>query len=356
MSRFMSKKHASLVAYTPGEQPTGRDYIKLNTNESPFPPSDKVRLAVETEYDKLQLYPDPVYRVLHETAAEYFGCATDEILMTNGSDEILNYAFMAFGDSAHPFAFPEISYGFYSVFAELHGIPAKKIPLKPDFTIAPSDYENLGMNIVIANPNAPTGLALSPADIERIVASNRDSVIVIDEAYVDFGGKSALPLIEKYDNLLVTRTFSKSYSLAGARLGFGVGNSALINDLNTIKYSTNPYNLSRMTSAAGIAAIKDADYYMENCKTIVENREWTKIRLRELGFTVTDSMTNFIFAEHPEVSGNELYLSLKEMGILVRHFNTAVIDNYNRITVGTRAQMETLVNAIITILEKRRLP
>ncbi len=354
MSRFMSKKYDSLVAYTPGEQPTGRDYIKLNTNESPFPPSDKVRLAVEAESDKLQLYPDPVYRVLHKTAADYFGCAADEILMTNGSDEILNFAFMAFGDSEHPFAFPKISYGFYSVFAELHGIPSKKIPLRPDFTIDPADYENLGMNIVIANPNAPTGLALSIADIERIVASNRDSVVVIDEAYVDFGGESALPLTKKYDNLLVTRTFSKSYSLAGARLGFGVGNSALINDLNTIKYSTNPYNLSRMTSAAGIAAINDADYYMSNCKTIVENREWTKSRLCELGFSVTDSVTNFVFAAHPEVSGNELYLSLKEMGILVRHFNTDTIDNYNRITVGTRAQMETLVNAITTILEKRR--
>ncbi len=353
MSRYMSMRHASLDAYTPGEQPRGREYIKLNTNESPFPPSDKVRLAVEAECKSLMLYPDPTYRALHEKAAEYFGCAAHEILMTNGSDEILNFAFMAFGDENNPFAFPEISYGFYSVFAELHGIPAKKIPLKSDFSIDPADYENLGMNIVIANPNAPTGLMLSLDDIERIVQTNRNHVVIVDEAYVDFGGETAIPLTKKYDNLLVTRTFSKSYSMAGVRLGFGVGCSALISDINTIKYSTNPYNLSRMTASAGEAAIDDADYYMANCKTIIENRAWTTEKLRELGFTVTDSMTNFVFAAHPEICGRELYLRLKDAGILVRHFDTPKINNYNRITVGSRAQMEAFINATKTILEKR---
>ena len=352
MSEFFSKKHSALKAYTPGEQPTGREYIKLNTNESPFPPSDGVRRALEGEVDKLQLYPDPEYRILHKKASELLGVPAECILMTNGSDEILNYAFMAFGDADTPFAFPEISYGFYSVFADLHGIPAKNIPLKDDFTIDPRDYENLGMNIVIANPNAPTGLALSLAQVEHIVASNPSHVVLIDEAYVDFGGESAIALIPNYDNLIVTRTFSKSYSLAGARLGFGVASADLICDLNTIKYSTNPYNLSRMTAVAGAAAIDDNNYYMANCKTIIENRAWTTSALRELGFRVIDSSTNFIFAEHPDVDGGELYLALKDAGILVRHFDNARIKNFNRITIGSLDEMRALVCAIREILEK----
>lgn len=354
MSRFFSKKHSALKAYTPGEQPTGREYIKLNTNESPFPPSDGVRKAVAEESGKLQLYPDPEYKILHKKAAELLGVPKECILMTNGSDEILNYAFMAFGDNDTPFAFPEISYGFYSVFADLHGIPAKKIPLRDDFSIDPRDYENLGMNIVIANPNAPTGLALSLKDVEHIVASNPENVVVIDEAYVDFGGESAISLVPKYDNLLVTRTFSKSYSLAGARLGFGVAWADLIGDLNTIKYSTNPYNLSRMTAVAGAAAIDDNDYYMANCKTIIENRTWTTNALRELGFYVIDSKTNFVFAEHPEVSGEELYLALKDAGILVRHFDTQKIMNFNRITIGSLDEMRALIDATRDILKARR--
>ena len=354
MSEFFSKKHSSLKAYTPGEQPTGREYIKLNTNESPFPPSDGVRRALENEADKLQLYPDPEYRILHKKASELLGVPAECILMTNGSDEILNYAFMAFGDADTPFAFPDISYGFYSVFADLHGIPAKKIPLKDDFTIDPRDYENLGMNIVIANPNAPTGIALTLAEVEHIVASNPNHVVIIDEAYVDFGGESAIALLPHYNNLIVTRTFSKSYSLAGARLGFGVASADLIVDMNTIKYSTNPYNLSRMTAVAGAAAIEDNDYYMSNCKTIIENRKWTTTALRELGFNVIDSSANFVFAEHPDVDGGELYLALKDAGILVRHFDTPKIKNFNRITIGSIDEMRALVCATRDILEKRR--
>ena len=355
MSSFLSKKHSSLKAYTPGEQPLGREYIKLNTNESPFPPSKGVALAVANEIDKLQLYPDPEYKVLHKKASEVMGVPESCLLMTNGSDEILNFAFMAFGDSETPFAFPEISYGFYSVFAELHGIPYKKIPLKDDFTIDPKDYCNLGMNIVIANPNAPTGLALSLKSIELIVASNPGNVVIIDEAYVDFGGESAISLIPKYNNLLVTRTFSKSYSLAGARLGFGIAWSDLIADLNTIKYSTNPYNLSRMTAIAGTAALADNGYYMDNCKKIIENREWTSAELKKLGFTMTNSSANFIFAEHPEIPGEELYLALKDAGILVRHFDTPKIKNFNRITVGSIEEMRALVDATRDILNKRRM-
>lgn len=355
MSRFMSQKHATLEAYTPGEQPKNRTYIKLNTNESPFPPSSGVQRAVTEESANLQLYSDPECRMLNEKAAEFLGVEPDEILMTNGSDEILDFAFMAFGDEEHPFAFPEITYGFYSVFAELYHIPYRQIPLKPDFSIDPRDYQNIGMNIVIANPNAPTGLSLTLSEIESIVASNPDHAVIIDEAYVDFGGQSALPLIRKYDNLLVTRTFSKSYSLAGARLGFGVGNKEMIRDLNTIKYSTNPYNINRMTMAAGTAALTDAEYYRENCITIMKNREQTRQKLQSLGFTVLDSKANFLFAAHPKLDGKVLYQKLRERGILVRHFDTEKIKNFNRITIGTAEQMKALTDAVEAILSEEHL-
>ncbi len=350
MSRFFSEKHSSLTAYTPGEQPKNRKYIKLNTNESPFAPCESVLEAVKNQAEMLNLYSDPECTELNKTASEVFGVAPDRILMTNGSDEILNFAFMAFGDKDHPFAFPDITYGFYPVFAKLNGVPYKEISLKSDFSIDVADYENLGMNIVIANPNAPTGLAMPLSDIERIVSTNPDNVVIIDEAYIDFGGESAVELTDRYDNLLVTRTFSKSYSLAGARLGFGIGASSLIADLNTIKYSTNPYNVNRMTMAAGVAALRDNGYYMDNCKTIMENREWTASELKKLGFTVTASMANFIFAKSDKLGGKALYLALRENGILVRHFDNPIITDYNRITVGTREQMEKLIETVKTIL------
>ena len=352
MSRFFSEKHNALTAYTPGEQPKNREYIKLNTNESPFAPSKGVLEAVKEQAELLNLYSDPECTELNKIAAEVFGVDTDRILMTNGSDEILNFAFMAFGDKYHPFAFPDITYGFYPVFAKLNGVSYKEIPLKSDFSVDVADYENIGMNIVIANPNAPTGLMLSLSDVERIVSTNPDNVVIIDEAYIDFGGESAIRLTDRYDNLLVTRTFSKSYSLAGARLGFGIGAKSLIADLNTIKYSTNPYNVNRMTMAAGVAALKDNGYYMNNCKTIIENREWTSKELKKLGFTVTKSMTNFIFAKSDKIGGKELYLALRENGVLIRHFDNPIITDYNRITVGTKLQMETLLETVKTILEK----
>lgn len=351
MSRFFSKRFSELEAYTPGEQPKDAQYIKLNTNESPYPPSDGVLKAVEEEAKRLQLYSDPECRDLVSTAAEFFGVGTKNILMTNGSDEILNFAFTAFGDKDHPFAFPSLTYGFYPVFAQLNGIPFRQIKIKSDFSVDPSDYENIGMNIVIANPNAPTGLLLSTDDIERISASNPDNVVVIDEAYIDFGGTTALPLTVKYKNLLITRTFSKSYSLAGARLGFGIGSEELIADMNTIKYSTNPYNVNRMTAAAGRAALKDDAYYKENCRKIIKNREETASRLRDLGFTVTDSKANFLFASSPKIGGKDLYLRLKEKGILIRHFSLPEIEDYNRITVGTEEQNGALINAIEEILK-----
>ena len=276
MSRFFSNKFSALKAYTPGEQPKDQQYIKLNTNESPFAPPESVVRAVTEEAGRLQLYSDPECTPLVAKAAEYFGVSKDQILMTNGSDEILNFAFMAFCDKEHPVVFPDISYGFYPVFAELNGIPYETISIKDDFTIDYRDYVGIGKNVVIANPNAPTGLALSLGEIEAIVKSNPDNVVIIDEAYVDFGAESAVSLVDKYDNLIVTQTFSKSRSLAGARLGFGIACPALIADMNTVKYSTNPYNVNRMTMMAGYQALVEDEYY-KNCIEKIKRASHTRI-------------------------------------------------------------------------------
>ena len=353
MSRFFSKKYSTLTPYTPGEQPKERKYIKLNTNESPYPPSPAVLSAVAAEADKLQLYCDPEYRELRDKAAEVFGVNPECVIMTNGSDEVLNFAFMAFSDKEHPIVFPDISYGFYEVFAELNGIPYEKIPLTESFEIDINDYVGIGKNIVIANPNAPTGIALSLSDIEKIVSTNPENVVIIDEAYVDFGAKSAVELTKKYNNLLVTGTFSKSRSMAGARLGFGFASAEIISDLNTIRYSTNPYNVNRCTQIAGYWALCENDYYMDNCKKIIDNREWLTGELKALGFTYTPSLSNFVFAKSDKIPGEELYLKLKERGILVRHFTKERIKEYNRITVGTRSECEALVSAIGEILKER---
>ena len=282
------------------------------------------------------------------------GVTYDEVLLTNGSDEILNFAFMAFCDKDHPAAFADITYGFYSVFAEINGVPYEKIPLAEDFSIRAEDYYGIGKTIFIANPNAPTGIALTRGQIEEIVRRNPDTVVVVDEAYVDFGAESCVPLIRKYDNLLVPQTFSKSRSMAGARLGFGVGCPALIRDLNTIKYSTNPYNINAMTMAAGIGVMEDEAYTRANCRAIMDNRAYAAAELTKLGFVMTDSMTNFLFVRHPDVAGGEIYLALKERGILVRHFDGERIAAYNRITVGTKEQMDTLIENLRIILEERK--
>ncbi len=354
MSRFFSHRLDKLVPYTPGEQPRDMQYIKLNTNESPYPPSPGVAAAVAAEAGKLQLYSDPACRDLLAAMSPVFGLPEDHIILTNGSDEVLNFAFMAFADEAHPLVFPAVTYGFYPVFAELNRIPYEEIPLRADFTVDPADYRNPGgKTVVIANPNAPTGLCLSRDEIESIVASNPDGVVIIDEAYVDFGGESAITLVDKYENLLVTGTFSKSRSLAGARLGFGFANPALIADLHTVRYSTNPYNINRMTSAAGCAALAENNYYMANCHTIMDTRAFTTDALRALGFEVLDSKANFVFAKSDRIEGGELYRTLKARGILVRHFDKAGISDYNRITIGTRAQMEALIAAVTAILQEK---
>ncbi len=354
MSRFFSSKFDTLKPYTPGEQPKVMRYVKLNTNESPFPPTERAVKAAAEAAARLQLYSDPECRALCEALAKMLGVDRDEVLPTNGSDEILNFAFMAFCDDETPAAFADITYGFYPVFAELNRIPYTVIPLKEDFTIDIRDYFNLGKTIVIANPNAPTGIALKRDEIEEIIKHNPDNVVVVDEAYVDFGAESCVPLIRKYDNLLVTQTFSKSRSMAGARLGFGVGCRDLIRDLNTVKYSTNPYNVNSMTMAAGMGMLADEETVRENCKTIADNREYTKEELSKLGFVMTDSKTNFLFAKHPSLDGGALYRTLKERGILVRHFDAPRISDYNRITVGTKEQMTLLIDTVKQILEEQK--
>lgn len=355
MSRFFSNKFSNLTPYTPGEQPKDMQYVKLNTNESPFPPSPSVTAAVEGESRKLQLYSDPECTQLRNKLAEYYGVGVDQIIVTNGSDEVLNFAFMAFADATNPLAFADITYGFYPVFAQLNGIPYQEIPLKDDFTLDPDDYIGIHRTIVIANPNAPTGLAISISDIRRILESNPNNVVIVDEAYVDFGGESAVKLVNQYENLLVTQTFSKSRSMAGARLGFGIGNAKLIADLNTLRYSTNPYNVNRMTEAAGVAAITEQAYYTNNCQVIQSNRKYTVTALQELAFSVIPSLTNFILVKADWIEGKVLYQELKKRGVLVRYLGKARIRDYNRITIGTKEQMDILIQTIAQLRKEQGL-
>ncbi len=350
MSRFMSAAYRALEEYVPGEQPKERTYIKLNTNESPFPPSPATLDAINREAaEKLCLYSDPESRDLKAALANLYGVLPSEVFVSNGSDDILNFAFMAFGKD-QGVVFPDITYGFYKVFAELHHLDAKILPLNEDFTLPTQFLYNAGRMVVIANPNAPTGIALTRDEIEKIVASNPESIVLIDEAYVDFGAETALPLLKKYDNLLVVGTYSKSRSMAGARLGFAFGSAAVIADLEKIKYSTNPYNVNRLTQAAGLAALTEDSYYKANCKKIIEAREWTRDALVSLGFTVLPSFANFLFAKHGQKSGEDIYRALKENGVLVRHFTSPRICDYNRITVGTIEQMQTMVEILRNIL------
>lgn len=354
MSRYLSKKYADLVPYVPGEQPRDRAYIKLNTNESPFPPSRRAQKAAKAAAKRLALYPDPTMKALREAFARELGIAPECCLAVNGSDEILNFAFAAFCDEDTPAVYADITYGFYGVFADLYRLPRRVIPLCEDLTIDPTAYYNAGGTVFIANPNAPTGIALSLAEIEGIVKNNPDNIVVVDEAYVDFGAESAVTLIGKYDNLLVTQTFSKSRSMAGARLGFGIACPDLIRDLDAIKYSTNPYNVNSMTAAVGIGTLADPMYTAMNCKRIMETRAYVLDELRAMGFTATASVTNFVFATHPKISGEEYYNALRARGILVRHFTGERICEYNRITIGSRAEMEAFLSATKAILEEKQ--
>ena len=344
MSRFLNSKYKNLEAYTPGEQPKDMEYIKLNTNESPYPPSKEVVDAVNKgEVELLKLYPDPEAKNLKVKLAALHGVESKNIYVANGSDDILNFAFMAFCGDNKGVTFPEISYGFYKVFAELHNVKYNSLTLENDFSIDYKKYFNANGMVVIANPNAPTGLALEIEAIEEIVKNNPDNVVLIDEAYVDFGGESAYPLTKKYDNLLIVQTFSKSRSMAGARLGFAIASEGIIEDLEKLKYSTNPYNINRLTMVAGEAAVDSNEYYMENCRKICKTREYTTKELEKLGFEVIPSKANFIFAKHPDFEGKYIYDKLREKGVLVRHFSNEKICDYNRITIGSDEQMKIFV-------------
>ena len=361
MSRFLDPRFAGLEAYTPGEQPRDRRYIKLNTNESPYPPGPAVLAAVDASaLADLRLYSDPTQTALREALAgflngEFAGLALEKenIFVSNGSDDILNFAFLAFSGEGTTVLFPDISYGFYEVFAEFHGCSYRRIPLREDYTIDLADYRAVPGKklIVFANPNAPTGIALSAGEIEALLQAEPDSLVLVDEAYVDFGAESAMGLLSKYDNLLVARTYSKSASLAGARLGYAAGSRAVIEDLEKIKYSTNPYNVNRMTQAAGLAVLREWGYYRENCVKIAETREKTAEALREMGCEVLPSKSNFLFVSClPALGGEEAYLGLKEKGILVRWWSRPEIRDRFRVTIGTPEEMESFLAALKALM------
>jgi len=351
MSKYLSGRHSALTPYVPGEQPADMVYIKLNTNESPYPPPPSVISAVNAaEVSKLNLYPNPDGSGLINKLAEFYNVRPENVIIGNGSDELLAFAFLAFCDEKHGVAFPDITYGFYPVYAQLYGIKYEQIPLKDDLSIDPADYFNAGKNVVIANPNAPTGIALPLGGIEAIIKSNPGYMVLIDEAYVDFGAESALPLLSKYDNLLIVHTYSKSRSMAGARLSFALGAAPLIRDLNTMKYSFNPYNVNRLTQLMGEAALLDELDYADKRREIVESRAYATSSLKDLGFVTTDSKANFIFAKYPGADGFELYSALKEKGILVRHLDKQRISDYIRITIGTKKQMDALIDALADII------
>jgi len=349
MSRFF--KLTQLEPYVPGEQPANVDQlIKLNTNESPFPPSPKAIQAVTmSELEKQRLYPSLEAKGLVDAIAAHYHVSPRQICVCNSSDETL--AFMYHGLCPEGAVFADLSYGFYPVFCQMFGVPFEEIPVRDDFSIAVEDYRGKKGTVFIVNPNAPTGLLLSLEKIEELLKQDRNRLVVVDEAYIDFGGQTAVPLLKEYDNLLITQTFSKSRSLAGGRLGFIIGSEELADDMNTLKYSFNPYNVNRVTMLMGEQAMRDEEYF-ESCRqAIIEAREWTKSEFRSLGFTVTDSYSNFLFVSSPFISGRDFYTALREKGILVRHFDKARISDWCRITVGTAEQMKALVEATKTILK-----
>ena len=344
MSKFLDLRLTSLKAYVPGEQPQDKKYIKLNTNESPFPPAPSLEKELPRLCERLRLYPDPDLNALRDELALLHGVERDNIFVGNGSDEVLGFAFLAFC-GIHAARFADLTYGFYKVFADLFGVEKHIITLEEDFTLDIEKYKGTYDIIFIANPNAPTGIQLDKNSISQILESTSLPVI-IDEAYVDFGSDSCAELVKEYDNLLVVRTFSKSRNLAGGRIGWAVGSKELISDLNTVKYSFNPYNVNSMSQCAAICALKDKAYF-EKCVSLVKQaREFTQEALKQLGFTVIDSSANFIFAAPPSKDGRSLYLALKDRGILVRYFEGERTRNYVRITVGTMEQMQVFINTV----------
>lgn len=340
-----------VVPYTPGEQPQVTDVVKLNTNENPYPPSPSVRAILEDfEYGKMRLYPDPDSSVLVNAIAKRYNVKPSQVFTGVGSDDVLAIAFMTFFGSDKSIIFPNITYSFYDVWADVYRIPYKQIPLNSDFTINREDYITENGGIVIANPNAPTGVMETIENIEYIVKNNPDSVVIIDEAYVDFGGESCLPLVEKYENLLVVQTYSKSRSMAGMRIGFAIGSEKLIKYMNDVKFSINSYTMNPITQLCGAASMADEEYFRETVDKIIATRERSKARLADLGFVFPDSKTNFIFASPQKVSAQVIFEELKKRNIFVRYWNKPIICDYLRISIGTDEEMDRLFNALEEII------
>ena len=333
-----------VVPYTPGEQPKISNIIKLNTNECPYSPAPSVKKALDSfEYESLRLYPDPGSGILINALSDYYNVPADQIFVGVGSDDVLSMAFLTFFNSDKPILFPDITYSFYDVWADLYRIPYKQIPLDEEFRIKKEDYYAENGGVIFPNPNAPTGLVEDLDMIEDILKNNRDVVVIVDEAYIDFGGKSALPLIDKYENLLVVQTFSKSRAMAGMRIGFAFGSKKLIGYLNDAKFSFNSYTMNRPSLELGAATLADKEYFKETCSKIIATRERVKPLLAELGFVFPDSSSNFIFARHKSVSGKKIFDELRKRGIIVRRWDLPRISEYLRITVGTDEQMDTLI-------------
>ena len=350
--REWEKNVRKVVPYVPGEQPKLLDVIKLNTNENPYPPAPGVEKVLrEFDVDTLRLYPDPLVSDLVKAIADFYGLNENQVFTGVGSDDVLAMIFMTFFNSEKPLIFPDITYSFYDVWADMLRIPYETIALDDDFRIKPEDYYRENGGVIFPNPNAPTGELLSLDMVEDIIKHNSDVIVVVDEAYIDFGGVSALPLIEKYDNLIVVQTFSKSRSLAGSRVGYAMANPVLIKYLNDVKYSFNSYTMDRITIAAATEAVKDRDYFAETTAKVIKTREWTKNELAGLGFEFGDSKSNFIFARHPKMSGKALFENLKAEQVFVRHFSKPErIADYLRISIGTDQQMQKLISILERII------
>jgi len=337
--------------YVPGEQPDRPGMIKLNTNECPYPPAPGVaKVLGQTEADTLRLYPDPQSGQLVEALADYYHVKKEQVFVGVGSDDVLSMAFLTFFNSDKPILFPDITYSFYDVWANLYRIPFERQRLDDNFRIVKEDYLKECGGIVIPNPNAPTGILESVETLEEIVRANPDVVVIIDEAYIDFGGKSCLSLVEKYDNVLIVQTFSKSRAMAGMRIGFAIGNEKLIRYLNDVKFSFNSYTMSRVSLAVGAKSVEEDAYFKETLEKVIRTRERSKAKLRELGFSFPDSYSNFIFVTHPDKKAVEIFEELKKRDIYVRYFKTPRIDNYLRISIGTDEEMDAVFDALEEIL------
>ena len=343
-----------VVPYVAGEQPNKKNMIKLNTNECPYPPAPGVvRAMKEMDYTALRLYPNPDVAPIVDCLAEYYHVKPGQVFVGVGSDDVISMAFLTFFHSGKPILFPDVTYSFYDVWANLYRIPFRQIPLTEDWQINPEDYKVENGGVIFPNPNAPTGLLQSVDTVEEIIQASRDVVVIVDEAYIDFGGESALKLIDKYDNLLVVQTFSKSRAMAGLRVGFCIGSEKLIGYLNDVKFSFNSYTMNMPSQALAVEAVKDDTYFKEVTGRIVATRERVKKELRELGFTFPDSYANFVFASHKTVPAKEIFEALREADIYVRHWDKPRIENYLRITIGTDEEMDRLIAFLKEFLAKR---